>query len=250
MKIRCVVIDDEPIALEKLRNYVSRIPYLELVAACDSPVEAMKVLAQENVDAIFTDISMPGINGMDFVSSLSKVPFVVFITSYSEYAVESYKVGAVDYILKPYGMKEFQRAAERVRAQYETKVNSVGGTNAGDSNSSIFIRTDYKWVRVNISDIMHIQGMGDYLRVSLESSNAPLITLSTFANIKSCLPADFIQVHRSWIVNLIHIKVIERNIIITDDNTHIPVGDTYKDALNEWLEERSIGKTGGCSQSL
>lgn len=142
-------------------------------------------------------------------------------------------------------MKEFQRAAERVRTQYETQVNSAGAANAGDSNGSIFIRTDYKWVRVNISDILHIQGMGDYLRVSVASYAKPLITLSTFANIKNSLPVDFIQVHRSWIVNPVHIKVIERNIIIMEDNTHIPVGETYKDGLNEWLEGRSIGKSGG-----
>ena len=240
MKIRCVVMDDEPIALEKMRSYVEKIPYLELVAACDSPAEAMKVLAQEDVDAIFTDISMPGINGMDFVSSLSSAPLVVFITSYSEYAVESYRVGAVDYIMKPYGMKEFQRAAEKVRMQYEKQINS--GIPAS-GNDSIFIRTDYKWVRVNVSCIKYIQGLSDYLRVSVEGDEEPLITYSTFANMKSCLPPNFIQVHRSWMVNVEHIREISNSRIFVEKDVSIPVGDSYKGQLLEYLNRCSVGNS-------
>ena len=240
MKIRCVVMDDEPIALEKMRTYVEKIPYLELAAACDSPAEAMEVLSQEDVDAIFTDISMPGINGMDFVSTLSSAPLVVFITSYSEYAVESYSVGAVDYIMKPYGMKEFQRAAEKVKMQYENRINS--GI-PGMGRDSIFIRTDYKWVRVNTSDIRYIQGLSDYLRLSILENDEPLITYSTFANMKSCLPANFIQVHRSWMVNLEHIKEISNSRIIMDKDTAIPIGDSYKGQLLEYLNKCSVGNS-------
>ena len=241
MKIRCVVMDDEPIALEKMRSYVEKIPYLELVAACDSPAEAMEVLSKEDVDAIFTDISMPGINGMDFVSSLSSAPLVVFITSYSEYAVESYRVGAVDYIMKPYGMKEFQRAAEKVRMQYEKQIN--GGIPA-TVNDSIFIRTDYKWVRVNVSDIKYIQGLSDYLRVSVGGDEEPLITYSTFANMKSCLPKNFIQVHRSWMVNVEHIREISNSRILMEKDVSIPVGDSYKGQLLEYLNKCSVGNSG------
>ncbi len=234
-------MDDEPIALEKMCGYVDTVPYLELVAACDSPVEAMKVLSKECVDAIFTDISMPGINGMDFVATLSKTPLVVFITSYSEYAVESYHVGAVDYIMKPYGIKEFQRAAEKVRVQYEMQNgNSIA---EGGSNDSIFIRTDYKWVRVCISDIKHIQGLSDYLRVSVNGEAEPLITYSTFANMKRFLPANFIQVHRSWMVNVEHIKEISNSRILIDKDTSIPVGDSYKGQLLEYLNRCSVGNS-------
>ncbi len=242
MKIRCVVMDDEPIALEKMCSYVEKIPYLELVAACDSPVEAMGVLSREDVDVLFTDISMPGINGMDFVSALPKTPLVVFITSYSEYAVESYKVGAVDYIMKPYGMKEFQRAAEKVRLQFGMQGNN---STPMEGNDSIFIRTDYKWVRVNTSNIKYIQSLSDYLRVSFSNGTEPIITYSTFANMKSCLPNNFIQVHRSWMVNIEHIREISNSRIVMDKDTFIPVGDSYKEQLLDVLDKCSVGKSGG-----
>ena len=256
MEIRCLVMDDEPIALEKMRSYADKIPYLKLVAACGNPLEAMEVMAKESVDVIFTDINMQGLNGLDFVQALSKAPMIVFITSYSEYAVESYKVGAVDYIVKPYGLKEFQRAAERVKTQYELMAgsaaavangaaaagNGVAGAQAG--KGSIFIRTDYKWVRVNTDDIRYIQGLSDYLRISLQGDVKPVVTYATFANMKSCLPPNFIQVHRSWMVNVNHIKEIANSRIVMDKDIYIPVGDSYKGELIEYLQNCSIGKSG------
>lgn len=250
MEIRCLVMDDEPIALEKMRSYVDKIPYLQLVAACSNPLEAMKVLSEESVDVIFTDINMQGLNGLDFVESLSKAPMIVFITSYSEYAVESYKVGAVDYIVKPYGLKEFQRAAERVKTQYELLAgsaaagNSLPATGASAGNGSIFIRTDYKWVRVNSDDIRYIQGLSDYLRISLQGDAEPVVTYATFANMKSCLPPNFIQVHRSWVVNVNHIREIANSRIVMDKDVYIPVGDSYKGELMEYLQNCSVGKSG------
>ena len=248
MEIRCLVMDDEPIALEKMRSYVDKIPYLQLVAACSNPLEAMKVMAEESVDVIFTDINMQGLSGLDFVQALSKAPMVVFITSYSEYAVESYKVGAVDYIVKPYGLKEFQRAAERVKTQYELLAGSAtagaNGAAAAAGNGSIFIRTDYKWVRVNADDIRYIQGLSDYLRISLQGDAEPVVTYATFASIKSCLPPNFIQVHRSWVVNVNHIREIANSRIVMDKDLYIPVGDSYKGELMDYLQNCSVGKSG------
>ncbi len=239
MKIRCIVIDDEPVALEKMQHYVEMTPYLELVAACDSPIEAMRILADESIDAIFTDINMLGLNGLDFVSSLAKCPLVVFVTAYSEYAAESYKVGAVDYIVKPYGYKEFQRAAERLRTQYEFMQQNKAIT----CNESLFIRSDYKWMQVRIDNIRHIQGLSDYLRVTLADSSRQIVTYATFANMRSCLPDHFIQVHRSWLVNANEIREIERARIVMDNDTYIPIGDLYKEGLLKYLEHRSIGKS-------
>ena len=246
MRIRCIVVDDEPVALEKMRKYVGQTPYLELIAACDTPLEAMRVLSEENVDAIFTDINMLGMNGLDFVSSLSRCPFVVFITAYTDYAVDSYKIGAVDYIVKPYGFKEFQRAADRIRIQYD----AMRQGNAMSVNDSIFVRTDYKWVRIKTEEIRYIQGLSDYLRIYLARNPRALVTYATFAHMKECLPSNFLQVHRSWIVNLEHIKEIERNRIIMDRDTHIPVGDSFKEHLERYLRSRSIGKTGARSKNL
>lgn len=243
MKIRCIVIDDEPVALEKMQKYVGQTPYLELVAACDNPIGALKVLSEEEVDAIFTDINMLGLNGLEFVSSLSQCPLVVFITAYTGYAVDSYKVGAVDYIVKPYGLKEFQRAADKVRLQYDMmrKCNVTG------QNHSIFIRADYKWVNIKTQDIRYIQGMSDYMRIFIEGKAKPLLTYATFSHMMNILPSGFLQVHRSWIVNLEQIKEIERSRIVMDKDTYIPIGDAYKENLMQYLQKCSIGRQGNKS---
>lgn len=240
MKIRCIVVDDEPVALEKMEQYVAMTPYLELVAACDNPIDAMAYLSEEPVDALFTDINMLGLNGLDFVESLSRCPLVVFVTAYTEYAAESYRLGAVDYIVKPYGYKEFQRAADRVRTQFELMQQNRAVRN----DKSLFVRTDYKWVQVKIEEIRYIQGLSDYLRIVLDEGSKPLVTYATFTHMKSCLPENFLQVHRSWIVNMDHIREIERARIVMDRETYIPVGDSYKDQLANYLANRSIGKSG------
>lgn len=244
MKIRCIVIDDEPVALQKMQKYAEQTPYLELVAACDNPIDAIKVLSESDVDAVFTDINMLGLNGLDFVSSLSQCPLVVFITAYREYAVEGFEIGAVDYIVKPYSLKEFQRAADRVRSQY----NMMHQYNVSQQNKSVFVRSDCKWIRLEIEDIRYIQGLSDYLRISLGANARQVITYSTFAQIKDCLPPNFIQVHRSWIVNVEHINEIMRNRIILDKDTYIPIGDSYKKDLIAYMQKCAVGKLGNFPQ--
>ena len=238
MKIRCIVVDDEPVALQKLKKYVEQTPYLDLVAACDTTLEALQVLADSSVDAIFTDINMLGLNGLDFVRSLAKCPLVVFITAYNEYAVDSYKIGAVDYIVKPYGLAEFQRAAERVRVQHEL----LQQQQAAPRQNSLFVRADYKWIHIKLDDISHIQGMSDYLRITLIDNPKPLITYATFAHILSCLPPNFMQVHRSWIVNMDHIREIDHNRIVVDKDLYIPIGDSFKEQLMLYLQGCSVGR--------
>lgn len=239
MNIRCLAIDDEPLALEKLKNYIGRVPFLELVDICDGPIDAMKVMEKEKVDAVFVDINMPDMNGLEFVESLSQCPLVVFTTAYSEYAVESYKLSAVDYLLKPFGFADFQRAANRLRMLYEYQEQLP----VASQTDSVYVRTDYKWVRVALENIRFIQGVGDYLRLYFTDESKPLMTLTTFAQIKKSLPSNFLQVHRSYIVNMEQIQEVERLRIIMDANTYIPVGDAFKDDFIRYLESRSIGKT-------
>lgn len=239
MKIKCILVDDEPVALLKMKKYVEQTPYLELVALCDNPMEAKRIMAETPVDALFTDISMLGQSGLDFVASLPKKPLVVFVTAYMDYAVDSYKIGAVDYIVKPYGLKEFQRAADRLRVQYEM----MQQCNASAQSNSIFVRADGKWIRINTDSIRYIQGMSDYLRVYTTESHLPIVTYATFAHMRNSLPAHFLQVHRSWIVNMEQIVEIAHNRIQMDENTSIPIGETYKEDFMSYLQNRSIGKT-------
>lgn len=241
MKIRCIAVDDEPMALEKLKKYIGKISYLQLEAACSGADEAMTVLESKEIDAIFIDISMPDQNGMDFISSLENPPMVVFITAYAEYAVQSYKVRAVDYLLKPYSFEDFQRACSTLverwsmnRTQEEAPRNEDGGY--------LYLKVDYRLVKVNVADIIYIEGMNEYLKLHVRNSD-PILTHTTFRNISDSLPQNFMQVHRSYLVNLNHIREVERSSILMSNDARFPIGDSYKEAFNAYVSCHTISKS-------
>lgn len=237
-KIRCIAIDDEPMALEKLSNYIQRIPYFELVGVCESVFEAKKLLKEDKIDAMFIDINMPDVNGLDFVKSLTEPPMVVFTTAHAEYAVDSYKVRAVDYLLKPYGFDDFHRAASNIYKQYRLiSQNSCPSIEEG----SIYLKVDYRYIRVKIDDIVFIEGMNEYLKVHIIDDD-PLLTHSTFKCFNECLPAHFLQVHRSFVVNMKHLKEIERSVILMTNGAHITISDSYKEGVMHYLQLHSIKK--------
>ena len=168
--IRTLAIDDEPLALQQLAAYIKKIPYLELVGECQSAIDAHTLMQKEPVDAIFCDISMPDLNGLDFVRALNPRPLVVFTTAYSQYAVEGYKVDADDYLLKPFSFEEFQQAAERVHRQYDLlhqEEAAAASASEIDENDDIFLKTEYKVMRVAVSDIRCVEGMSEYLKIHL-----------------------------------------------------------------------------------
>lgn len=217
--------------------YVEKVPFLEPVGACSSALEAIDFLSNKSIDLIFTDINMPDLNGMEFVKSLSSMPMVVFITAYRQYAAESYKVSAIDYILKPYDFSDVQRAANKA-LDFATAHNKQ---RIGDS-TSLFIKTDYKFVRVNFGDMEYIKGYGEYLQIYVSGDKNPILTLSSFAAIMQQLPNDFIQVHRSYIVNINKIKKVERGVITMDNGVTIPIGNSFKADFQELLQKHSVGK--------
>lgn len=245
MKIRTLIIDDEPIALEKLRSYVEKTPQLELVAACESAFEAMGLLAREKTDLIISDINMPDLNGLDFVKTLADPPMVIFITAYTDYAVDSYRVSAIDYLLKPYGYVEFSRAVNKaveihsLRFGADRQADKVRDRERSDDGDSIFVKVDYRYIRVSLADIRYIKGYGEYLQIYLEGEKNPVVTLSSFAAIKGKLPDSFLQVHRSYIVNMNRVDRIERGRIVFDPDCYIPVGDSYKAKFQSYLGSHS-----------
>lgn len=245
MKLKTLIIDDEPIALEKLRSYVDKAPFLELAGACKNGIEATQVVSREHIDVVFTDINMPDMSGMDFIASIPNPPLVVFITAYADYAVESYKLSAVDYLLKPYGFADFQRAANKVLEQFklrsEQTAKQAAEANVAPTADSIFVKVDYRYIRVNLSDILYIKGYGEYLQIYTAGGSSPLLTLSSFSSIMEKLPSNFIQVHRSYVVNMNAIDSISKNRIIIGADTYIPVGDSYKDTFYACLANRSVG---------
>lgn len=236
IRLRCIAVDDEPMALKKLVNYIEKIPYLDLVAACSCSSEAMAVLADNEVDAMFIDINMPDINGMDFIKSLPNPPMVVFTTAYAEYAADSYKVRAVDYLLKPFSLADFQRAAEYLRLQYKNNGPAILGSS---ENASLFLKVDYRYVRVVLNDILYIEGMSEYLRFHVKSSD-PLLVHITFKQLDDYLPDYFCQVHRSYMVNMNHISEIERSVVLMSDGKRISISDGSRESFMSYLNKRTV----------
>ena len=242
--IRCIAIDDEPLALQQLAAYIKKTPFLKLVAQCQSAIEARQFLEQDTVDAIFCDINMPDLNGMDFVKSLQVPPLIVFTTAYSEYAVEGFKVNAVDYLLKPFGMQDFQRAANRLKERVQgSRVQEVQGSPLTSENAdTIFVKTDYRVVKVTISDIRYIEGMSEYLKIFIEGEAKPIVTLLSMKKMEEKLTENFMRIHRSYIVNLTKIQEINKNRIIMDAETFLPIGDMYKEAFQKYIDTKFLGK--------
>lgn len=238
--IKCLVIDDEPLALQQLASYVEKIPYFTLVAQCHGAVEAREIIDMERVDAIFVDINMPDINGMDFVKQLSAPPIVVFTTAYSEYAVDGYKVDAVDYLLKPFGLDDFKRAAAKVKKRYELE-NNAAAQQPADDDDSIFLKTEHRVIRANIADIRYVEGMSEYLKIYIEGQR-PIMMLLSMKKLEERLPSYFMRIHRSYIVNMKKVSEVSKSRVAIDADTVLPVGDIYKEALMQYLSDRSLGR--------
>ena len=236
-----MAIDDEPLALQQIVTYINKVPFLELAVQCQSALEARQFLEQDTVDAIFCDINMPDLNGMDFVKSLTTPPLIVFTTAYAEYAIEGFKVNAVDYLLKPFGMQDFQRAAQRLKERLD---NTVVSGSAADtpSDDTIFLKTEYRIVKVSISTIRYVEAMSEYLKVHIEGDSKPIITLLSMKKMEERLPAYFMRIHRSYIVNLKMIQEVNKNRVILDKDTYLPIGDMYKDTFQQYLDTKFLGK--------
>ena len=241
MNIRCLAIDDEPLALQQLVAYINKVPFLQLAAQCQSALEARDFLEHDTADAIFCDINMPDLNGMDFVKSLAVPPLIVFTTAYSEYAVEGFRVNAVDYLLKPFGLQDFQRAANRLCERMKgTSPATQPATQ--DSDGILFLKTDYRIVKVSIADIRYVEAMSEYLKVWTEGEAKPIITLLSMKKMEERLPDYFMRIHRSYIVNLTKIQEVNKNRVILDSDTYLPIGDLYKNAFQTYLDTRFLGK--------
>ena len=243
--IKTLIIDDEPLAIQQLAVYVSKVPFLTLVGECQSALEARDIINNERVDVIFIDINMPDLNGMDFVRSLVAPPLVVFTTAYSEYAIDGFKVDAVDYLLKPFSLDDFRRAALRVKERYEhnnAPLPLTAEPEPEQTDENIFLKTEHKVVRVKIADIRYIEGMSEYLKVHVDGQSRPIIMLLAMKRMEEHLPSNFLRIHRSYIVNMNHVQEVTKNRIVMDTDTYLPIGDMYKDALSEYLADKYLGR--------
>lgn len=238
MSIKCLAIDDEPLALKQIGAYIKKTPFLELLSLCNNAYDAMEFLATNKLDLMFVDINMPDLNGMDFVRSLSERPYIIFTTAYSEYAVEGFKVNAIDYLLKPIGYKEFLKAANKVQSLLNL-IDSRHET-VRTTHDHLFVKSDYKLIRIELSDIKYIESMHEYVRIH-RINDKPVMTLVSMKSLEEQLPPDkFMRVHRSFIVNLEKVKIIERNRIVFDSNVYIPVSEQYKIKFQDFIDKNFL----------
>lgn len=235
MTIKCIAIDDEPLALKQISAYIEKTPFLECVALCNSAFDAMDFLANNEVDLMFVDINMPDLNGMDFVKSLSQKPQIIFTTAYSEYAMEGFHVDAIGYILKPISYAIFLKSATKAKTWFDLNHKETETVQA--TQDSLFVKSEYKMVRIFFSEIKYIESSNEYIQIHL-INDEPVTTLIRLKVMEEQLPKDkFMRVHRSFIVNLDKVKVIERNRIVFDHSVYIPVGEQYKDTFQAFVDK-------------
>ncbi len=252
MKLSCIIIDDEPLAVRLLEGFVQRTPFLELRASYTDSISGLSELREHPVDLVYLDIQMPDLNGMELASMVPPETRVIFTTAFKEYAFESYEVNALDFLLKPIRYNKFLTAAEKARDWFvmknqmtasleESTTGRVGGTETENrERDSVFLRIDGGLRQIAIEDILYVSGMKDYVVFYLEG-NRKLVTHLTMKAVEDMLPAtQFLRVHRSYIVALRKIRSIDRNSCIYIGNEVIRVTDAYKDAFKLFLDENSL----------
>lgn len=242
MKIKCIAIDDEPLALEQIGSYVQKTPFLELIATCKNAYEALDVLKEKEVDLMFIDIDMPDISGLDLVKSLVKKPQIIFTTAYSEYAFEGFQVDAIDYLLKPINYAAFLKAANKSKIWFEANSPEKAEQQPKSDRKEIFVKSNYKVVRILLADISYIESANEYIKIFLENQEV-ITTFMRLKNIEELLPAgDFMRVHKSFIINLNKILAVDRNRIFIDKKKHIPVGEQYKEIFNKYMDDTFLNE--------
>lgn len=236
--IKTIVIDDEPLAMQLVSDYVRKTAFLELCGTFDNPLNALEFIEKNIVDLIFLDIQMPDITGIDLAHVIGNKAKLVFVTAYERYALEGFRADAVDYLLKPFGYDDFLKAALKARRLLETTVNSQ--VQKVEQDDFLFVKSAYKIRKIKYEEIIYIEGLKEYVKIFLGNNPNPVLSIMSLKNLEEKLPASsFMRVHRSYIVNLKHISTIERSRIIFG-RISIPISDQYKDHFQEYLNRNFI----------
>ena len=236
IKLNCIAVDDEPLALALVCSFIEQTPFLRLHARYASAIEALKGIHTSSIDLVFMDIQMPDLNGMELARVLSQeqaqqTPRIIFTTAYNQFALEGYKVDALDYLLKPFNYQEFLRAATKAKTYLERTANN----NDVDNSESIFLKVEYRWVKVNLSEVLYIEGLKDYVKIHL-TGNESLLSLNTLKKLEEKLPAKrFMRVNRSCIVALNKITATTKTAVQVGDEM-ISIGDHYREVFNQFIK--------------
>jgi two-component system LytT family response regulator len=229
MQLKCVAIDDEPLALELLKEYISRFPQLKLVHTFDDAISAVELLRNTKVDLLFIDINMPDITGIDLVRSLHEKPLVIFTTAHKQFAIEGFELDAVDYLLKPINFDRFTRAVHKAIDYYKYK-----NTPLQEENDNLFVHSEYKLVKIPLNDIEYIESLEDYIKIHIAGAK-PVLSLLSMKKVLEKLPADkFQRIHRSYIVSVSRVKSIQNRKVQLSAAVELPISDSYVQFINNW----------------
>ena len=239
LKITCVIVDDEPMALNLVESYVEKTPFLDLKQKCSSAIEAMEFIKNNPVDLLFLDIQMPDLTGIEFSKMLPKETRVIFTTAFDHYALEGFKVEAIDYLLKPFDYAEFLAAANKAATWFEL-VKGKKQSVLSEEKEFLFVKSEYKQLRIKLADVLYFEGLKDYIKIWLKDNPKAILTLMSLKSLEEELPeTQFMRVHRSFIVSLKNIDVIERSQIIINDQ-RITVSEQYKPKFLEYINNNSL----------
>lgn len=228
--LRCIAVDDEPLALELLEDNISKVPYLQLVAKCSNAMEAMKILQQQPVDLLFLDIQMPGLTGLQFIQSMTEKPMIILITAYEKYALEGFNLDVLDYLVKPVSLDRFIKACNKAKELYDLK-NRPKDKEDAINPDYFFVNVDYSLLKINFNDIKYIEGLKDYIKIHLKSSSRAVITRMAMKAIEEELPSTkFLRIHKSYIVSVAFLTSVRKSSIMIGE-TELPVSETYQDEL-------------------
>jgi len=234
--LRCLAVDDEPLALHLLTDYIGKVPFLNLVGTAGDAFEAAKLLQEKPVDLIFIDIQMPGLTGLQFIQSLARRPMVIIVTAYKKFAPDGFDLDVVDYLVKPMGLDRFMKACNKAQELHELRTTATANAGAGAGAATaefFFVNVDYSLVKVLFADIIWIEGSGDYVKIHLKSSPKPLLVRTSAKMLESELPAEkFLRIHKSYIVAVASITAVRKNSLFIGD-LELPVGETYRDTLRQ-----------------
>ena len=234
-KLRCLIADDEPIARQILENYIKNIPYLEVVTSCKNAFEVMEVLQNEAIDVLLLDINMPKLSGIGLLKSLAKRPEVIITTAYPEYAIEGFELSVTDYLLKPFSIERFIQAIHKVQQKLAISSNEkIVVTETNKVNETFFVKSDKKIIKLNYDEVFYVEAYGNYIKIYTDSM---LLTTQTLTDFLEKVPESFLRIHKSYVVNFKHLKLIEGNQMVLLNNTKLPIGKSYKKAVLERIND-------------
>jgi two-component system, LytTR family, response regulator len=239
--LNCIAIDDEPLALDLMEEFISKVTFLNLINKCNRAVEAIEIIQKNKVDLIFLDIQMPDINGIQLLKSIKDKPMVIFTTAFEQYAIESYELDVIDYLLKPIPFDRFIKAANKA-LEYNNLRNKLQTHNSNSlyhemTHDFFFVKSEYQNIKINFADILYIEGLKDYIKIFLSSKEKPVLTLMSLKSIEEKLPqSNFVRVHRSYIISINKIDALTKSIIHVGDK-EIPVGELYIDNVLKILKD-------------